>query len=516
MQTLKKASLVFALTLGALPALAQTSVDGGLAGTVTDSTGAALPNAAVLIHNTATNADMKAMADGAGYFRVPRLTPGDYTVTVSAAGFSEYKASHVVVEVGKLTDVEPKLGASGESTTVDVSAETPVINQEQSDYTTEFNPTALATLPINGRHWTSFALLSPGVTLGNSAFGLVSFRGASNLQNNFLVDGVDDNDAFQSVERGYTRVGYSTPEDAILEFVVNTSNYSAQNGRATGGGVNAVTRSGSNQFHGDAFEYYRDNDFGATNPFNILQTVPTTVHVKPKDKRHQFGGSFSGPLIKDKLFFLYAFDQQKRNFPIVAVPTPQFLAYNNAAYNNCPNVTTGAAAVDAVTCAEARGVTAAQIASAENFIALQSGIAARLGNQIINFLKLDYAITPKNQLSLSYDRMRWDSPNGIQTNPVVRRGLTSLGNDYDKVDSVIGKITTAVTPRISNELRVGYGREFDSENGDTPQSEEPCSACDFTSSPFCSPPRSHIRAVESPDLRPDIHRSQHDPRDADA
>jgi hypothetical protein len=114
---------------------------------------------------------------------------------------------------------------------------------------------------------------------------------------------VDDNDAFQSVERGYTRVGYSTPEDAILEFVVNTSNFSAINGRATGGGVNAVTRSGSNIFHGDAFYYYRDNDFGATNPFSILQTVPTTVFIKPKDKRSQYGGSFNGPLIHDKLFF---------------------------------------------------------------------------------------------------------------------------------------------------------------------------------------------------------------------
>ncbi len=144
--------------------------------------------------------------------------------------------------------------------------------------------------------------MSPGVSLGNSSFGIVSFRGQSPLQNNFLVDGVDDNDAFQSVERGYSRVGYSTAPDSILEFQVLTSNSSAQYGRAEGGGVNAVTRSGGNDFHGDAFEYYRDNDFGATNPFNILQTIPTTVYVKPKDKRHQYGGSFSGPIVHDRLF----------------------------------------------------------------------------------------------------------------------------------------------------------------------------------------------------------------------
>ena len=102
----------------------------------------------------------------------------------------------------------------------------------------------MKSLPINGRHWTSFALLSPGVTLGNSAFGQVTFRGASNLQNNFMVDGSDDNDSFDSVERGYTRVGYSTTQDSILEFQVLTSNVSAQYGRAVGGGVNAITRSG--------------------------------------------------------------------------------------------------------------------------------------------------------------------------------------------------------------------------------------------------------------------------------
>ncbi|MDE1163350.1 MAG: TonB-dependent receptor [Acidobacteriaceae bacterium] len=464
------ATLLF-LALGSGFAGAQTAVDGAVGGTVVDTTGAAIPNAKVLVHSNATNAESTMKADGAGYFRATRLTPGDYTVTISSEGFASFIAQHVTVQVGKFTEVTPKLTLGASQTTVQVSSEVPVINTESSDYTSDFNPTALSTLPINGRHWTSFALLSPGVTLGNSAFGLVSFRGTSNLQNNFLVDGVDDNDAFQSVERGYTRVGYSTAEDAILEFQVLTSNFSAQYGRALGGGVNAVTRSGSNTFHGDAFEYYRDNDFGATNPFNILQTIPTVQYVKPKDKRHQYGGSFSGPIKKDKLFFLFAFDQQKRNFPIVAVPTPQFTAYTNASYNNCATAAGGT--VDAVTCAESRGATAAQVTAAENFLAAQSGIAPRQGNQIINFLKLDYKINDNNQASISYDRMRWDSPNGIQTNPVVRRGITSLGNDYDKVDSVIGKVTTMLTPKLSNEIRVGYGREYDTENQNTALSVEP-------------------------------------------
>ncbi|HEV2484403.1 MAG TPA: TonB-dependent receptor [Terracidiphilus sp.] len=451
---------------------AQTAVDGAITGTVEDSSGAAIPNATVLVHSTATNADASVTSDASGYFHVSRLVPGDYTVQVRGAGFADYTANHVIVEVGKSTEVVPRLNAGGTSTTVEVSAEAPVINSENSDFTSEFTPTTLKTLPINGRHWTSFALLSPGVTLGNSAFGLVTFRGATNLQNNFMVDGSDDNDSFDSVERGYTRVGYSTTEDSILEFQVLTSNVSAQYGRAVGGGVNAITRSGSNQFHGDLFEYWRDNDFGATNPFNILQTIPKIVYVKPKDKRHQFGGSFSGPAIKDRLFFFYAIDQQLRNFPILAVPTPQFLQDTNAAYNNC-KIQGTTTTTDAVTCAEDRGVTAPQIASAMSYFTNQSGIASRQGNQLINFGKIDYKISNRNTASMMYNRMRWNSPNGTQTNPVVRRGITSLGNDYMKIDSIIGKIDTFLTPRISNELRVEYAKDFGYETGDAPLSNEP-------------------------------------------
>lgn len=459
---------------------AQTAVDGAIAGTVVDGSGAVLPSAKIVVHSTATNADSTVAADSSGYFRAERLVPGDYTVTASAAGFSDYTAQHVVVEVGKLTALTPRLGVAGSTATVEVSSESPVINTESSDFSSDFNPTALATLPINGRHWTSFALLSPGVTAGNSAYGLASFRGVSNLQNNFMVDGADDNDSFDGVERGYTRVGYTTPEDVVLEFQVLTSNVPAQYGRAVGGGINAVTRSGANAFHGDAFEYYRDNDFGATNPFNTL-AVPVpgapagtsqTIFIKPKDKRHQYGGTFSGPIKHDKLFFLYSFDQQRRNFPALATPTPQFLAAGNAADNNC-KVAGGTTTTDAITCAEDRGVTAAQIAAAQAYITGQTGVVPRLGDQIINFLKLDYAINDHNNASIVYDRMRWDSPNGILTNPVDREGITNFGNDYVKIDSIIGKITTLISPHISNELRLNYARTFDTENGDKPLPNEP-------------------------------------------
>jgi hypothetical protein len=472
--TLALASLLFAS--GA--AFAQTAVDGAVEGTVADATGAVIAAVQVTAHNLGTNADQTALTDGSGNYRLTRLQPGEYTVTMSIAGFSPFTAQHVVVEVGRATDVDAKLVAGGAAQDVTVSSDASIINTDSADFSTNFNQTSLESLPINGRHWTSFALLSPGVTLGNSAFGQVTFRGTSNLQNNFLVDGSDDNQAFQSVERGYTRVGYSTTQEAIQEFQVLTSNYSAQYGRAVGGGVNAVTRSGTNQFHGDAFWYYRDNDFGAINPFSTLAVIspttglPVTTYIKPKDKRHQYGGSFAGPLIHDKLFFLYAFDQQKRNFPIVAVPTPQFLDANNSAVNNC-SVAGSTAKVSATQCALNRGVTQDQINSALAYINGQSGVAPRQGDQILNFAKLDYKLNEKNNISAIYDRMRWDSLNGTQTNPIIRRGLTSIGSDFVKVDSYIGKINTFVTPTINNELRVEYAKGEEDETGNTPLANEP-------------------------------------------
>jgi len=468
------AVLLCGLFLASIPAHAQSAIDGAVGGTVVDSTGAALPGATVVAHNTGTNADATVTANGSGYYRIERLAPGDYTVTVSTTGFSTFNSQHVIVQVGHLTDVEAKLATGGAATVVNVTSESSVINTEAPDISTEFNPLQLATLPINGRHWTGFALLSPGVTVGASTFGLVSFRGSTNLQNYFMIDGADDNEAFESVERGYTRVGYTTPEDAVLEFQVITSNYSAQYGRALGGGVNAVTKSGTNQFHGDAYWYYRDNDFGATNSLITLST-PTqgTIHLKPKDKRHQYGGSFNGPLIKDKLFFNYTFDQQKRNFPILAAPIGAFTLYNSTSDSPCTILSGSAPTTDAVTCALDRGVSQANINAAEAYIADQSGVAPRQGDQILNFIKMDYRINDRNTMSLIYDRMRWDSDNGIQTNPNAQRGLTSLGNDFLKMDAIIGKIDTLISPKISNELRFQYAREFDTENGNTPLANEP-------------------------------------------
>src|SRR5262249_7903837 len=148
----------------------------------------------------------------AGYYRIVNLPSGTYTVTINQQGFSPYKAEQVIVQVGSVTDVSPRLAIGGKTETVDVTAEAPQGNTTSSEFAPTLNQIAISNLPINGGRWSNFALLTPGVVSDSNGFGLLSFRGISTLLNNNTVDGADNNQAFFSEERGRTRAGYSTPK----------------------------------------------------------------------------------------------------------------------------------------------------------------------------------------------------------------------------------------------------------------------------------------------------------------
>src|SRR5260370_273103 len=262
------------LIIGA--AFAQSTTDGAIGGTVVDNTGAVVARAKVVTHNEGTNAEKTAETDSSGYYRVIQLQPGNYTVSINQSGFAPFKASQVAVQVGSLTQVSAHLAVAGTVETVQVSGEQPQINYVSADFAPALNQTSIQNLPINGGRWSSFSLLTPGVVSDSNGFGLVSFRAISTLLTNNTVDGADNNQAFFSEERGRTRAGYSTPKVAIQEFQVNTSNYSSEYGRAAGGVVNTVIKSGTNHIHGEAYFYDRDNDIGPPNQFTAIavQTSP--------------------------------------------------------------------------------------------------------------------------------------------------------------------------------------------------------------------------------------------------
>jgi hypothetical protein len=455
---------VFFLAFSAM-LIAQSTTDGAIGGTVLDPSGAVVSGAQVVVHNNGTNAEETATADPSGYFRVIHLQPGSYTVTVSHQGFAPHKNSNVIVQVGALTDVSPRLAVAGAAETVDVTAEAPQINTTSQEFAGTLNQTAIDNLPINGGRWSNFALLTPGVVSDANGFGLLSFRGISTLLNNNTVDGADNNQAFFSEERGRTRAGYSTPKAAVDEFQVNTSNYSAEYGRAAGGVINTVTKSGTNAIHGEAYFYDRDNVWGAANAFTRInvQTAPgvfTPTNFKPTDWRKMAGASVGGPLMKDKLFWQLTYDWYHRNFPGTAV------ASNPGVFFASPSAGTIS------TLASRLGVsTATATADYNNDLAgLNSmlGLVPRNGEQTIVLPKLDWQINSKNHASFAVNRMRWNSPGGIQTASVVTRGIASFGNDFVKDTWGVAKLESAITSSLTNELRFQYGRDFEFEFSQPP------------------------------------------------
>lgn len=449
----------FCVLIFAGQAFAQSTTAGGINGRVVDPQGAIVSNATVKVTNDGTNASVTVTANEDGVYRVTNLQPGTYTVEFSAGSFAPSKATNIVVEVGRSTAVDAKLTVGTAEAVVDVTAEAPVVNTNDNGNSLNVNQTSINELPINGRRWSNFALLAPG-TVPDGTFGLISFRGISGLLNNNTIDGGDNNQAFFSEERGRTRINYVISQSAVREFQINTSNYSAEYGRSAGGVTNAVTKSGTNEFHGGAFYYNRNNANGARNPraFQsiLVNGVSTLVDAKPPDLRQQWGGDVGGPIIKDRLFFYFNYDQQKRNFPGLSV-------FTNPNYLNTVNRTT----------LLARGLTTAQIDAGLSFINSLTGQTPRKGDQTLFFPKIDWNINSKNSFSISYNRMRWDSPNGIQTQAVNTRGRSSYGDDFVDVDSINAKLQTTFSSNMLNEFRFQYGRDFEYEFSTPPLPGEP-------------------------------------------
>jgi len=466
------------------PANAQSTTDGAIGGTVTDQSGAVVPNAVVTGTNLGTGSTSTGVSDGSGRYLLIHLQPGVYSLEITGSGFGAFKATNITVEVGRATTIDATLGVKAMTETVVATAELPVITTDRADFSTNINTTTIDNLPINGRRWSTFALSTPGA-VPDGGFGLVSFRGISGLLNNNTVDGADNNQAFFSEERGRTRISYSTSEAAIQEFQINTSNYSAEYGRSAGGVVNAVTKSGTNQIHGQAFWYYRDSDLGAINPFSFQKVVAngttTLVPFLPPDKRHQFGGGIGGPIVKEKLFFFFSGDQQLRTFPATAnsgnpgaIFAPIAVAAPTGA-NTCASKpsATGITEGNILFC---RGFSQAQVNSALGFLTSLTGQIPRTGDQLILLPKIDWNISSKHHASFTYNRLRWASPAGIQTAGVVNRGLESFGDDFVKEDWGVARLTSTFTNTIANEFRYQIGRDFEYEFAQAPISGEPVSA----------------------------------------
>ncbi|HEX6739448.1 MAG TPA: TonB-dependent receptor, partial [Vicinamibacteria bacterium] len=301
-----------ALVLALSAAAAQAQMDRAtLTGEVRDASGAALAGATVTVTHTATAVATQVQTTGAGLYRVVNLAPGQYLVEVDAPGFQK-AAQSVILEVGQRAGLDFALAVGGLTETVTVAETRRLLNTEQAAGGTVIDQNAVSRLPLAIRNWDDLLALVPGVQGdrfteegGGTSFGRtggVNVHGARSLQNNFLLDGVDNNSISTNVQELTSQV--SRPSiDAIQEFKVVTTPYSAEFGRAPGAAISVTTKSGTNQVHGTAYDYYRNEGLDSNNFFSQRAGQP-----KPANDQNQFGANLGGPLVKDRAFFFVDYE----------------------------------------------------------------------------------------------------------------------------------------------------------------------------------------------------------------
>jgi hypothetical protein len=302
---------IFVMATMLFPAALRAQVAGGtLSGTITDPTGRAVPQAQIVITNVATGVERVVTTNADGFYTAVNLLPGEYQVKISATGFNTEVKTGITMNVGAQQTFDLPLHVGTVSHTVQVTTEAPAVQVTSSEISATVNATTVRELPLNGRSWTDLAALQPGVETiqtqpsfatgsdrGNRGFGQqLTISGARPQQNNYRLDGVSLNDYANGAPGSV--LGGNLGVDAIQEFSVLTSNYSAEYGKTSGGVVNATTRSGTNSFHGSGYEFLRNSALDAANFFENAGGIP-----KAPFKRNQFGGAIGGPIVKNHTFF---------------------------------------------------------------------------------------------------------------------------------------------------------------------------------------------------------------------
>jgi hypothetical protein len=358
---------------------------GRLEGTVTDASGAALAGAEIAVRNQNTGVSTTAQSTPEGEFTILYLDPGAYEVSVQKSGFGTLVLKDVTITVGTRAVIHPQLTVGRINSTITVTAETPLVDTAQSSLGTVVDQRSIESLPLNGRNFTDFALLTAGATTDGD-FGMISFNGVAGNFNNYTVDGGNNNNAFFAQQIGRTSIPYQFSEDVIREFQVTSTGFEAEFGKAGGGVVNTVTKSGTNQLHGDGYYYIVDSATSANDEINEENGI-----AKPHDRRQQFGGTLGGPLVHDRLFYLANYEGQVRNEPLTVNDGP--------AVNNLP---AGFLATNPDLAAQVNA---------------PAGSFPRSFNQNAAFGKINGVLNEKNTLGITYNYQRFRSPHGYFNTP---------------------------------------------------------------------------------------------------
>jgi hypothetical protein len=407
---------------------------GAISGVVRDASGASVPGAKVVVSNESKGIRRSLESNEAGVFSAPALVPSrGYSVTVDKEGFSKWEIRDVEILVGQTMSLNIALDVAAATTQVDVTSAAPLVSETNVGVSQVVESAQIDNLPINGRRVDTFVLLTPAVT-EDGTFGLVSFRGIA-AGNAFLTDGNDTTQSFYNENAGRTRISTQISQDAVQEFQVLSNGFSAEFGRAMGGVINTVTRSGSNATHGTAYWFFRNRTLNAADRYAAGYNLP--------EWRHQLGASLGGPIKKDKVFYFMNFEMVRRNFP----------ALNRIINNNLSDGNTITAPCTA---------TPAQCAAAIAFIQKQMNVLVpRSVESAMGFAKIDWRPTERNTFSFSSNVMHWRSPHGIQTQAVLTSGNALGGNAHSTVETRYGKASWTSIPTNSsvNEFRFGWFKD---------------------------------------------------------
>lgn len=428
---------VFCLLFSAGQVLAQAT--GTVTGVVSDSTGAIVPNATVKLVSKGTNLEKTATANADGIYNFTLLQPGQYTVTATSGSFAA-QSLEVEVQVGRTTNGNFTLGASAVTAVVEVTGEGIQTTQSNSDAV--LNETAINNLPINGRRFQDFVTLTPAAQVEGSR-GQISLSGQKGINGNVNVDGVDFNQTFFGGIRGGERSNqaFVIPQESIKEFQVVAAGYNAEYGRSTGGVINAVTKSGSNDLRGSLFYLWRPEQLARGNEYTqALQDQRLTalgIDATLAPTQHQYGGSIGGPIVKDRLFFFGSYEQQRFRAPrqvLISALTAFTLPAGDRGLEGFNYL---------------RGLE-------ESYEETNDALAA-LG-------KVDWNITNNNRFNIRFNHSRNDALNAVATgstiyDPTRTDTISSNGIERNRNYILVGQLISNIGSKFVNDFRFQYAKE---------------------------------------------------------
>ena len=430
----RSAYVCVALVLFSLAAFAQTIEKGAITGTVTDSSGAVVPNATVKITYLATGETRTVTTDAGGYYSASTLSVGEYSIEVSAPRFGTTRVKNVQLAVGQrfIQDVSLKVTAAGE--TVEVTSDAGPMDRGDPLTKTTINNEYVDKLPISGRDFRDFANLGGTADTSPGLRSPVRLQGQQGEYTGLLIDGVDNRNSFFGEWFGSLETkNFTVPQDSVQEFQVRDSGLSAELGHATGGLINVVTKSGTNNWHGSAHWFVQSNSFYAE---NALPNVPP-----PFDTRNQFGGTIGGPILRQKLFFFLAADLQEQAGPLGT--------------SFCPPP------ADFATCqAQISGVATPELGG--GFLSDLQGSTNQRQDLRTALFKLDYQITSNTRGTsrVNYTRNETDNFTGGRSQIFVGDAVSSNFESFvNEGPTFLQTLTHVFNPTTVNEARFAYSLE---------------------------------------------------------